>query len=84
MIKKATATKVEINSDFLKDLSASGSNVTSVDLTDPQGLDQLMTILRRIVNKFNSVYAELNSYKNALSPYVTFGDYYGPHPFKAT
>lgn len=78
---KATGTKATIDSLYLKRYSANSSGYTSVDLTDPQGLDQLEKILKNIVNNFNEFYKTLNAYKKSIEGLV--GDFpsIGTHVF---
>jgi hypothetical protein len=56
----------------LKELSAGKSDTTTIELSDPQGLDKLVKILEQIVDIFNALYKKLYLHKGALCRYITF------------
>lgn len=68
----ALDTKVKITSSWLKELSVTKNDTTTIDLTDPQGFQKIVKLLEQIINIFNTFYKRLYIHKSSLSAYVKF------------
>jgi hypothetical protein len=75
-------TGVTVKSAFLKMRSVTETGSTVVDLTDPQGLQQLERVLQGIVTKFNNFHQNLNFYKEVYADQDIEKLKYYKHEFK--
>ena len=77
-----SGTKAMLESVYLKRLSATSSGVATIDLTDPQGLEQLEKVLREVANTFNTFYKQLMLYRTSIDGFVEFpSNMCGEHAF---
>lgn len=73
----ATDTKVKVTSTWLKELSANNSESTTIELSDPQGLEKLISLLETIASIYNTFFKRLYFHKTSLCHYLKYPEHTG-------